>query len=448
MARSQLAAATSGALARWLGGIKAAANADQPSITVVVLSVLFGLLAAAAPLTDLGRMTAHHGPAGIWNYFAFYLSLGWAVGVMTYILLNPGIRRSIARPGTGGEGGHARAARQPIINRCLIWSTLLMFFFQQIPSIRYPNRLDTLFLSAWLTLIIGLELAGRTTGRLDQALRRLRDRKVLVPPEAVDRLKKDLGRPWGLSSVTWAALVALALLLTIPGISRVMSRLPVSAIGPIVSYLLFLATAGATAGSWIGRMITYGRLAGKRNLRKRKLEIQVIPSHPDSAGGLKPLGDFHLYQSLTASLPAIFLAVWVLLISLGGRNRLWSGYRAYLDGYVILLLVAILIEILVFILPLSSIHDVMKTQKERDFQTEADGLFPPERWERALDDGRKAVLDADKQRRIERYRELEEAPVWPIDSSIRRRFTLTNLGLLIPFVGYIIQISDVFRGLG
>ena len=86
----------------------------------------------------------------------------------------------------------------------------------------------------------------------------------------------------------------------------------------------------------------------------------------------------------------------------------------------------------------------MKAQKERDFLTKADKLFPPERWESALDERRKAELDADKQS----YKELENAPVWPIDSSIRRRFTLTNLALLIPVVGYITQLPNIFRGLG
>jgi hypothetical protein len=454
MAGSELAAATSGALTRRLGRIKAAAKADQPSITVVVISVSFGLLAALAPITGLGWVTAHYGPAGVWDYFAYYLAHSWAVGVMIYILLNPGTRRTIARPGTGDEAGLTRASRQAIINRCLLWSTLLVFFLQQIPDIRHPYRWETLLLSGWLALIIGLELAGRTPGKLDQALRRLFDRKALVstevdrdalvPPEVVDSLKQDIGRPWGLSSVVWAALVALALLIIIPGIISVTRGFPLSEIGWLVSVLLFYAAAGATAGSWIGRMITYGRLTSKKNLRKRKLQIQVIPSHPDGAGGLKPLGDFHLYQSLTASLAAIFLAVWVLLLWLGSRNQIWRGYRGWLHGYVILLLVAILVEILVFIVPLISIHEVMKAQKERDFLTKADKLFPPGRWESALDERRKAELDADKQS----YKELENAPVWPIDSSIRRRFTLTNLGLLIPVVGYITQLSNIFRGLG
>jgi len=37
---------------------------------------------------------------------------------------------------------------------------------------------------------------------------------------------------------------------------------------------------------------------------------------------------------------------------------------------------------------------------------------------------------------IGRFEALEATPTWPIDTAIRRRFTLRNLGLLLPFVGY------------
>jgi hypothetical protein len=54
---------------------------------------------------------------------------------------------------------------------------------------------------------------------------------------------------------------------------------------------------------------------------------------------------------------------------------------------------------------------------------------------------------------LERYQELENVPTWPVDSSIRRQFTLRNLGLLVPFLGFIVghmsfwqHISDVLKG--
>ena len=183
----------------------------------------------------------------------------------------------------------------------------------------------------------------------------------------------------------------------------------------------------------------------------------MIPGHPDGAGGLKPLGDFYLFESLTASLPAVFLSVWVLLFSLGGPSPLWSVYRLYLDPYLALLAAAILVEVLVFVLPMKSAHDVMTLAKHDLFLPEADRLFPAgapgQQGSPALqpspDDG---VV---RQRLIERFNDLNGAPTWPIDSSIRRRFALRNLALLVPFIGYLVghmqfwqQVADTFKGFG
>jgi hypothetical protein len=250
--------------------------------------------------------------------------------------------------------------------------------------------------------------------------------------------------------------VATALLITSPPALLAASRSRSWALGPAASELAVLIVAGAVAGSWLGRMSGYGRLLGKA-LRKQQLNLRVIPGHPDGAGGLKPIGDFHLYQSLTASLPAIFLAVWVLLISLGGANRLLGAYREYLDQYLWLLPLAMLFEILVFVLPMSSVHTIMKSQKESIFLAEADRLSPAIAAARTSLDGQAgAEPEAARQRMaelVERYQELESVPTWPVDSSIRRRFTWRNAGLLVPFAGYIVghmpfwqQVSDVLRG--
>jgi hypothetical protein len=215
--------------------------------------------------------------------------------------------------------------------------------------------------------------------------------------------------------------------------------------------------AGAVAGSWLGRMVSYGRLIGKTGLSRNKLVLRVIPGHPDGAGGLKPLGDFYLFQSLTASLPAIFLSVWVLLFSLGGPSPLWSADRVYLDPYLVLLAVAILFEVLVFVLPMKSAHDEMNLQKHQLFLPEADRLLsagaPGQPGSPALPPSQDDA--AVQQRLIERFNELNDAPEWPIDASIRRRFALRNLALLVPFIGYLVghmqfwqQVADTFKGFG
>jgi hypothetical protein len=248
--------------------------------------------------------------------------------------------------------------------------------------------------------------------------------------------------------------VAGILLITSPAALLAVSRSPAE--GLTISDLALLIVAGGVAGSWLGRMVGYGRRFGKA-LRREDLHLQVILGHPDGAGGLEPIGDFYLYQSLTSSLPAIFLGAWMLLISLGGASRLLTSYRPYLDQYLWLLPLAMLFEILVFVVPMNSVHQVMKSWKEHTFLARADGLSPViAAAQDSLDSSDSEESAATRQlltQLTERYQELQKAPTWPIDSSIRRRFTWRNLGLLIPFLGYIIghlpfwqTVSDVLKG--
>ena len=442
MVRRQLTVAASRTFVKRSERLEGWAKARRPLIITVVLSVSIGLLEDLPFVTDFGWLTAHRGPAAMWTYLAGTVPPGWAVGIMTYTVLKPRV--------LGVTG------RKVTVSRYLLWSTLAALLLEQIPSLRYAHRLDTLLLSGWLVLLIGLELAAQAPVKLDKALQRLGERKVLDPPENAQSLKDILRQAWRRWWVVSGSCVAGALLATSPWFPRGTSGLRISTLGDLVSLSVFFAVGGAAAGTWLGRLVSYGRLLSKKNLHEHKLELRVIPGHPDGAGGLKPLGDFHLYQSLTASLPAIFLAVWVLLFSLGGPNPLWGGYGAYLDQYLLLLVLAVLFEVLVFILPMNSIHAVMKAQKESRFLPEADRLFPATAMPQAgLDNQPNAGADAARQRVIEKYKELEEAPTWPVDSSIRRRFTLRNLGFLIPFAGYFVghmqfwqQLSDTFKGLG
>jgi len=55
----------------------------------VVASVTLALLAALGPLTEVGPLRAGYGLAGLWIYLVIFVPQGWAMGVMTYTLLNP-----------------------------------------------------------------------------------------------------------------------------------------------------------------------------------------------------------------------------------------------------------------------------------------------------------------------------------------------------------------------
>jgi hypothetical protein len=289
--------------------------------------------------------------------------------------------------------------------------------------------------------------------RLQSALQRLFDREVLrESAEAANHLKNDSERVGDRMSLiggrvaAGAALIAWLFVLTqaTPGWRS-------SHVASVIASVI----AGFVVGRRGGQMVAYGLLPSILN--KRGVQLNVIPGHPDGAGGLEPIGAFYLHQSWIASVPAIFFALWVLAMSLSGPHSTWGHYRQrWLGPCLGFLALAILVEVLTFVLPLRSVHTVMRKQKV-GFLVRADKLSPEMTViQTRLQEKTSEDRDTDKQELaelVERYHVLENTPTWPIDQSIRRQFTLRNLGLVLPFVGYLVgnptfwqQLSDVFKG--
>jgi len=405
-----------------------------------------GLVIAVASVA-LGSLTALYGSGGKGVYLEYALAQGWLVGAITFVALMP---------------DRAPDRHWAAIARWLLWSTLPVLYLQQLglQRLHLPGW-DVLFLSAWPVVVIGLALVASTPERLHQALQRLRDRDVL--PESVEAgagVERELERiahRWSLVGgwcVPVTLLVTLSWLLSLSVVAYYWRRW---ALGPVVADLTLDIVAGSVVGAWVGRMAGYGRLG--HVLAKRGLQLRVVPGHPDGAGGLKPIGAFYLYQSLTASLPAIFLTVWALLFWLWGGYWLLRPYRGYLHQYLELLPLAILLEVLVFVLPMLSVHASMREQKKA-FLARADRLSRAiETTQARLEDTGLEGRDAVKRQLtelVERYQTLEKTPTWPMDRSIRRRFTLQNLGVLLPFAGYLVgyhstfldRLADALKGLG
>src|SRR5712691_13025134 len=189
----------------------------------------------------------------------------------------------------------------------------------------------------------------------------------------------------------------------------------------------------------------------------RTTSAQLLPpaetSHPDGAGGFRPIGDFFFYQSVIAGIPAIYLAAWWWFIPL------MPIYESWRSPYLGLLLVAIAFEVMAFILPMRSIHMLMREQKTW-LLAQADELS---RTIESLQQRLRRPESAPERQQIkdsiadmtEEYQRIEQVPTWPIDSSIRRRFSLSNVALFLPFVGYAVggttvwqQLSNALHNLG
>jgi hypothetical protein len=189
--------------------------------------------------------------------------------------------------------------------------------------------------------------------------------------------------------------------------------------------------AGYVVGRYLGRMLCYGCLGWF--LRRAGATAKVHVGHPDGAAGLKPLGDFYLLQALLLLIAITYLAGWYLLFALPLFHDYSSRWR---DSYLALLLLTLVIEIGAFILPMVTVHEDMVRQKE-ELQARADERSREiEALYHQLAEGKDATRRAEVQEQLDRYgaqfQAIEELPTWPVDRSIPRRFTISNLAVFIP----------------
>jgi hypothetical protein len=304
--------------------------------------------------------------------------------------------------------------------------SLIAFSFALETSVAVSEgRYDWLLLSGWLAFMFGLWLANGLPERLDYTLDRLVDRGALaITLERLGSFKNELEtkivRCWAPSG---GLLIALAMF----GAFAIGGQLHK------LLLMLFEMLGGYIAGCYLGRMVYYGALGFLIN--KARIELRVIPGHPDAVAGLKPVGDYFLRQAMVVGVPAMFLAVWLVLIPLPYFLPLYQRWEVPYSG---LLALAILFEVLSFVVPLRWFHREMFQQK-RILLREADRLSVEiVEIQRNLAEGRpedemKALKELVEQK-TGRHTLIEKVPTWPIDFKATRIFSIGNFVLLIPLV--------------
>ena len=278
--------------------------------------------------------------------------------------------------------------------------------------------------SGWMTFFMAWHLGLGLTRQAQDAIERMNRRNILVGPD-------DALKTWLTSSVeswsrraAWAT--ALAMLVAFAGVSSEYW------FGHPVPLTLALSetVAGFFAGRILGQMIGVGTLG--RKIKRGEWMIHPQPGHVDGAAGLKPVGDLYFREAMVLAIPALFLGAWVLVAA----N--YPGVGWY-EVYMALLVAVVGLEVSVFVLPMLSFHEIMKREK-RKFLVEVDERSEKlQRLEDELpditdDNLRKSVADQIA-RLQDRYRKVEAMPTWPIDKSIRLRFTIRNALLLLPVIG-------------
>jgi hypothetical protein len=336
------------------------------------------------------------------------------------------------------------------LDRVLLWVMLAGLLARQV--VLYgprPRDWNVMLVTGVVAFVIGIDMARSIPARLHRAIKRLIDRDVLdMTSEGRSAFEERLEQRVRLWAVVGGLVVAAIILVAW---LVVMSDRSAQIRWGDLWLVVFECLCGWVAGERLGRMVAYGFFW--RPLARDGARLCLVPGHVDGAGGFKPLGDFFFYQSVTASIPAIYLAVWWWLIPL------WPSLSGWRQPYLGLLVVAIAFEVLVFVLPMLSIHAAMGEQKA-ELVSHTDQLsctissLQARVREAGSADERQGIKDqiADL---TEEYWRVQQTPTWPIDPAIRRRFTVNNLALFLPFLGSAVggtdmwqQLSEALRNLG
>lgn len=297
---------------------------------------------------------------------------------------------------------------------------------------------DVMLITGLLAFIVALSLAQTIPARMAQTLERLEKRGVLQSSDqSLPAFQTKLETRAQLFAKIGALVVGLAIVAAFLAAYRSYIVYEI----PLTLFELFL---GAVAGYYIGQMIAYGTL-GQLITPREKVSIVVKPGHIDRAAGLKPIGDFYFFQAMIVAIPCLYIAVWWFVIPF------FPYYMHWRDPYLGLLAVVIVFEILSFIVPMWAFHLLMQAQKTRclnEVDELSNKLVDLENRIRSTPNLNE-IGDLQKQLDIQREKclEIEAMPTWPVDALTRRKFTINNLLLFLPFFSEFIRISTFWEKL-
>lgn len=180
---------------------------------------------------------------------------------------------------------------------------------------------DFMLISGFLAFILAVWLAADLDRRLNRAIDQLRLNNVLVIDDTgVAQLKQDMSTG-GRAVQFWSGLLITLVIfgsylyvfgpLTMRVWTAWQSGQHPQASATLIqigSFTFVSALGAALAGLLFGRLTHYGRLAGV--LSKDERYLRIVPGHADGACGLKPIGDYYLYQALVFAVPIIWLSAW------------------------------------------------------------------------------------------------------------------------------------------
>jgi hypothetical protein len=335
-----------------------------------------------------------------------------------------------------------------------------------------PSWSDIVFICGFSLFLFGYGRAVQVSARRTDLLERLTTRNVLkidpVKVSLLDRTMNDQAEKWAnFGGLLLGLLVFIGFFSAYFDIrgaiagggynaSSVLRRIVES---PVIVLLGALEGAfGYVAGRHYGRMTINGRLG--TFLSNGGHTLKIHPGHVDGAAGLKPVGDFFIFQGFLIALPAFHLSLWLLIMTFLPFPDLTRWKIPYLT----FLIVMVIIGIFAFFWPLRSFHDAMVRQKQDELKR-ADALSlelsrirsaiaeqtilepingqpgsPGSVTERAPSALRDRLDLLSKQ-----YWDIEHMPTWPINGEILRRFTLQYFTPILTLMIFLVKEKEVLE---
>lgn len=293
---------------------------------------------------------------------------------------------------------------------------------------------DMLLLSGFATLAVGLVLARSGPRRLERMLERLVRRGVLITVEPLSDIKTDLEQKTRVWRTAGAVIVATCVLISFLTLITMNWRTPRA--GSLLRLGLFETAWAYVVGGYLGSMAANGKVGWY--LKRKSASVWVSPGHIDGAAGLKPFGDFCLYQAMVVAIPGVFLAVWTFLIPAWPELTMRQRYIQWMHPYMALLAATLVIEVMAFLIPMWWFHREMRDQKDQ-LLVQADELSSAIARIRTQLAGlrtsaERKELDEQLSFITKQYWDIEHMPTWPVDVSTIRKFTFRNAALIMPLI--------------
>ena len=158
-----------------------------------------------------------------------------------------------------------------------------------------------------MVFIAAIQLAFHIPGKLVEMVNRLVYRGTIVTTPAnlvaLEKNLQHLANKWAVRSAFFIALAILVSFLFAFGFPYPAVKIPIT---------IFEVVGGFVAGALLGHMAGYGCLGSL--LKKHGITLKVQPGHIDGVAGLKPVDEFYFRQAMIVAIPAIYLAVWLLIL--------------------------------------------------------------------------------------------------------------------------------------